>query len=641
MLLLKLTRPSSYKKHVNEKKQKAHPGTTAYCFLTFSLLFTSQNIFAYVDIPETGETQSIVTGDDADTLSGKSWPDQRFTDRHDGTIIDQVTGLMWLKDADCATESTSGATTPFWNDTFQFINNLNSGASNIHCDAYVKAYTDWRSPNVNEISSLMRAGLSSKTISNWLNIPDNNSGGFSQTNLVANPIWTSTTSAEDSDKAWIANLETGGIELANKINTNFSAHIFSAVRNSDLIVTTNVLQTGQTISHKNEDDGFWKKGATSPANTTRFIKTDTGTIVDKLTGLVWLADANCANPTGSDWANAIISTQALSDTPAFLVSCSSYTETDADALQSWRLPNINELKSLINYGEFNPAILPKHPFSITTEMPFWSSTSSNGAENTSSAWSVDFNSGQINASTNKTSLAYTWPVSGPIDFIDIGSDISDVSFGSFFISTTSDIKTITIKNSGTLPLSITSLTLSDTHFSIQTNTCESTTLERNTDCEINIKFTPSSTGEYNANLTIESDALGLSSYKISLTGKGIDTSEEESNPNCFIATAAYGSYLSNEVTLLRAFRDQFLLKTETGKNLVALYYETSPPIAELIQQNASLRFITRILLTPVIYAIKYPLIAIISLSILLIFLLSLLIKRLAHNETFCRVMRTK
>ncbi len=75
---------------------------------------------------------------------------------------------------------------------------------------------------------------------------------------------------------------------------------------------------------------------------------------------------------------------------------------------------------------------------------------------------------------------------------------------------------------------------------------------------------------------------------------------------CFIATAAYGSFMHPHVTQLRAFRDNYLLSNSLGSYFVELYYEYSPPIAEQIGKNETLRVITRIALAPIVYAVIYP-----------------------------------
>jgi len=69
---------------------------------------------------------------------------------------------------------------------------------------------------------------------------------------------------------------------------------------------------------------------------------------------------------------------------------------------------------------------------------------------------------------------------------------------------------------------------------------------------------------------------------------------------CFIATAAYGSYLNPRVQVLRDFRDEFLVPSSLGRKLVHLYYQYAPCIAHGMGKHASLRFLLRQGLLPVI-----------------------------------------
>ena len=82
-----------------------------------------------------------------------------------------------------------------------------------------------------------------------------------------------------------------------------------------------------------------------------------------------------------------------------------------------------------------------------------------------------------------------------------------------------------------------------------------------------------------------------------------------SGSGCFIATAAFGSYLDPHVMVLRHFRDNVLLQSELGTAFVKLYYKYSPPIADFIAHHDTLRAAMRFALTPLIFAVKYPLLA--------------------------------
>ena len=67
---------------------------------------------------------------------------------------------------------------------------------------------------------------------------------------------------------------------------------------------------------------------------------------------------------------------------------------------------------------------------------------------------------------------------------------------------------------------------------------------------------------------------------------------------CFIATAAYGTPMAEEVRYLRAFRDQYLLTNKPGRWFVELYYRWSPPLANYVRAHDGLRTAVRWMLAP-------------------------------------------
>lgn len=69
---------------------------------------------------------------------------------------------------------------------------------------------------------------------------------------------------------------------------------------------------------------------------------------------------------------------------------------------------------------------------------------------------------------------------------------------------------------------------------------------------------------------------------------------------CFIATAAYGSLFHPYVSLLREFRDQYLLTSLPGRLFVKFYYHHSPPVADFISTHPVLRPVVRVALLPAV-----------------------------------------
>ena len=86
---------------------------------------------------------------------------------------------------------------------------------------------------------------------------------------------------------------------------------------------------------------------------------------------------------------------------------------------------------------------------------------------------------------------------------------------------------------------------------------------------------------------------------VEITGGSSDN--EESNKWCFIATAAYGIPIAEEVIVLRQFRNEYLLTNPIGKVFVDTYYKISPSISGFIRQHPVLKKMMRESLKPLIW----------------------------------------
>jgi hypothetical protein len=71
---------------------------------------------------------------------------------------------------------------------------------------------------------------------------------------------------------------------------------------------------------------------------------------------------------------------------------------------------------------------------------------------------------------------------------------------------------------------------------------------------------------------------------------------QKEGPNCFIATAVYGSRDCQEVEILRIFRDTVLLPRKWGRWLTQLYYRNSPPLADFLRRHRAIRTLLRLMI---------------------------------------------
>lgn len=129
-----------------------------------------------------------------------------------------------------------------------------------------------------------------------------------------------------------------------------------------------------------------------------------------------------------------------------------------------------------------------------------------------------------------------------------------------------------------------------------------------------VSHTYGTAGTYAARVRVTDDMGAIASGEavITVNDAPTNTNNMELWDGCFIATAAYGSSIAPDVMVLRKFRDNYLLTNSVGRYLVAFYYKTSPPVAEYIAKHEALKLIIRLLLMPIVLAIKHPLLAILD-----------------------------
>ncbi len=122
------------------------------------------------------------------------------------------------------------------------------------------------------------------------------------------------------------------------------------------------------------------------------------------------------------------------------------------------------------------------------------------------------------------------------------------------------------------------------------------TLAPGQSCTLTVQFRPAASGTFNDSFTFSAGGVSrtvtIDGTPSAGSGGGGGGGGGSSGSGCFIATAAFGSYLDPEVVVLGT-SGSLLLTNAAGRAFVHWYYRVSPPIADYIRERQPLRAIVR------------------------------------------------
>ena len=282
-------------------------------------------------LPATGQAVSYNKFDDGFYSAGCH---KGYTDNKNGTITDNCTGLMWIKDA--MGPGANNGTAMTWEQAVDFCNNLDFAG-----------YTDWRLPNYKELVSIIDYSKKDPPV-----VPD------CFENIKPEIYWTSTGEVYYPGgpgylyEVYLINFETGEMSYTVIADTrgyvdvrDFNLYNVLPVRS---VKESEILPiTGTHCFRKEGDDGYLQKGCKLgiEVNEDRTLK------IDRCTNLMW-HEINLYPDDDYTWQEAIEYAENL--------EFAGYTD--------WRLPNIKELLLTDCPGA------PSREIRINTHKTYFSST---------------------------------------------------------------------------------------------------------------------------------------------------------------------------------------------------------------------------------------------------------------------------
>ncbi|MEW6330264.1 MAG: DUF1566 domain-containing protein [Pseudomonadota bacterium] len=307
------------------------------------------------------------SGQDAEFHTGIPWPVPRFEVR-DETVLDRLTGLMWTRDANLAEYPVT------WQEALDFVAGMNRDGAMGH--------GDWRLPNRRELRSLMSHQTKKPAL------PEHHPF----INVFSGWYWSSTTAAISPAHAWYVHMEGARMFYGGKDQS----YLLWPVRGESRVLPA----TGQELCFDAQgreipcrgsgQDGERRAGVAWPRP--RFMEQG-DRVLDRLTGLYWMRHADLTREPVS-WPEALA-----------VVAGFNHKWTQGGF---WRLPNINELESLVDCSAHSPALPAGHPFSDVRDV-CWSSTTSLFEPDW--AWALYLDKGAVGVGQKRQARFHVWAVS--------------------------------------------------------------------------------------------------------------------------------------------------------------------------------------------------------------------------------------
>ena len=257
-------------------------------------------------------------------------------------------------------------------DTEKYVDDINATG--------LCGYSDWRMPTVKELQGIAHLGSNGSTIDSryFPNTPNScaliscTTGGS-----FINPAayyWSGSPDAGNPGSAWHVSFATGGAYRSGRENTRSVRLVRGAAAATPIGAGS---CTDTTIPPSNPDASY--------------VDHDDGTVTDSNTGLMW---KRCSE--GQTWSGGTCNGTAITFSWGSALSLA--TVANLGGYADWRLPNVKELRSLVEECRTGPAI-DIAIFPNTPNSSFW--TSSPFVIYSNDAWTVNFSDGSNFVYTNR------------------------------------------------------------------------------------------------------------------------------------------------------------------------------------------------------------------------------------------------